>query len=460
VPSPVTGGDWRQFGYDAQRSGAGPADTGITAANLGRLRRRTVALPGTVDSAAVELHAVRVGARVRDVAMLTTTYGLTVAVDPGTGRRLWTYTPGGVRAVAGTYQVTNTTPIVDPDRRYVYTASPNGFVHKLRVSDGRAVWSRAVTLLPSREKLAGALNITGGSVIAVTDGYIGDAPPYQGHVVLLNRSNGRITRVFNTLCSNRRHLQVPSTCPASDSAVWGRAGSVVEPGTGRILVATGNGPFNGSTDWGDSVLELSPALALLHNWTPRDQAALNAGDTDLGSTEPALLGRVGGRRLAVQGGKDGILRLLDLDRLNGTRGGAGPRTGGELQDIGDPGHAQLFSAPAVWREHGRLHVFVADGAGTAGYLLGRGGRLDLAWSRGTPGTSPVVAGGLLYVYDELGGSLVIRDPVSGRALRTLPAASGHWNSPIVIGGRIILPEGTYMSHSTSGTLDIYHLPGR
>jgi hypothetical protein len=71
-----------------------------------------------------------------------------------------------------------------------------------------------------------------------------------------------------------------------------------------------------------------------------------------------------------------------------------------------------------------------------------------------------VAGGLLYVYDELGGSLVIRDPISGRALRTLPAASGHWNSPIVIGGRIILPEGTYMSHSTSGTLDIYHLPGR
>jgi hypothetical protein len=41
----------------------------------------------------------------------------------------------------------------------------------------------------------------------------------------------------------------------------------------------------------------------------------------------------------------------------------------------------------------------------------------------------------------------------------LPAEAGHWNSPIVVGGRIILPEGSYFSHSDSGTIDIYHLPG-
>ncbi len=54
-----------------------------------------------------------------------------------------------------------------------------------------------------------------------------------------------------------------------------------------ILVATGNGPFNGATNWGDSVLELSPSASrLLHNWTPRDQARLDVTDTDLGSTAP------------------------------------------------------------------------------------------------------------------------------------------------------------------------------
>jgi hypothetical protein len=234
---------------------------------------------------------------------------------------------------------------------------------------------------------------------------------------------------------------------------------VVEPWSGRILVSTGNAPFNGSTNWGDSVLELSPALRLLHNWTPRDQARLNRGDVDVGSTEPALLPAAGGLHLAVQGGKDGILRLLDVGRLDGTTNRAGTRTGGELQTIEAPGPTDVFTAPAVWSHGGHTYVFVADGAGTAAYELGGNHRLFVAWRRGEAGTSPVVAGGLLYVFDP-GGSLAVRNPVTGRLLASLPAAPGHWNSPIVVGGRIILPVGDGNAHQTSGTLYIYHLPGR
>ena len=133
---------------------------------------------------------------------------------------------------------------------------------------------------------------------------------------MIDRASGHIFHVWNSLCSNRHRLIVPSTCPASDSAIWARSGAVIEPGTGRILVATGNAPFNGTTNWGDSVLELSPdAGRLLHNWTPANQAQLNSSDTDLGSTAPALLPPTSGLRLAVQGGKEGNLALLNLDRL-------------------------------------------------------------------------------------------------------------------------------------------------
>ena len=46
-----------------------------------------------------------------------------------------------------------------------------------------------------------------------------------------DRSNGRMTHVWNSLCSNRHHLiDPPASCPASDSAIWGRAGAVLEPG--------------------------------------------------------------------------------------------------------------------------------------------------------------------------------------------------------------------------------------
>jgi hypothetical protein len=42
----------------------------------------------------------------------------------------------------------------------------------------------------------------------------------------------------------------------------------------------------------------------------------------------------------------------------------------------------------------------------------------------------VVAGGLLYVYDH-GGRLNVYMPTTGRLVASLPAGSGHWNSPIV-----------------------------
>ncbi|HWK17434.1 MAG TPA: PQQ-binding-like beta-propeller repeat protein [Solirubrobacteraceae bacterium] len=467
VPVSIPSGDWTRFNYDAARSGVGPADTGIIAGDLGSLRRRVVRLDGTVDSSPIEVHAIRIGGHTRDVVVVTTTYGRTIALDAGTGARLWEYVAPSAPSLGGSAQITTATPIVDPDRRYVYAASPDGRIRKLVLATGREVrsahWPVTITFDATHEKIPAALNIRGRYVIATTGGYNGDAPPYQGHVVAIDRVSGRILHVFNSLCSDRPRLIVPSSCRFTDSAIFGRSGAVVEPGTGRLLVATGNGPFNGSTAWGDSVLELSPdATRLLHNWTPTDQASLNASDTDIGSTSPALLPAAGGRRLAVQGGKDGVLKLLDLDQLNGTSSGAGKRLGGELQRIAAPGSTQVFADPAVWRSGSTTYAFVADAAGTAAYVFGGGAhpRLSVRWQHGTPGTSPVLAGGLLYVFDQIDGRLLIRQPASGRALASLPASTGHWNSPIVVGGRIILPVGNANDHATSGELDIYHLPGR
>jgi PQQ-like domain len=462
----IPSGDWTRFDYDAKRSGVGPASTGITARNLASLQRRRVHLDGTVDSSPIELHAIAVGGRKRDVIVVTTTYGKTIALDAATGHKLWEFVPAEIHDYEGSSQFTTATPIADPNRRFVYATSPDGLVRKLVLATGREVrsggWPARMTFDPTHEKLAAALNLTGGSVVVTTGGYFGDAPPYQGHVVLIHRSSGRIVRVWNSLCSNQRHLiDPPRSCPASDSAIWARAGAVIDD-TRRILVATGNASFNGSTNWGDSVLELSPdASRLLQNWTPANQAELNVTDRDLGSTAPALLPPIPGFRLAVQGGKEGTLALLDLNRLNGS-GGASRRTGGELQRIAAPGSAPVFTAPAVWTHAGRTLLFVATESGTTAYLLHRGRRpgLSVAAANSTAGTSPVIAGGLLYVYDQVDGAVNVYEPATLRLLISLPAATGHWNSPIVVGGRVVVPEGNANDQKTSGTLDIYHLPGR
>jgi hypothetical protein len=468
----VPAGDWTTFNYNSQRSGVGPADVGITAGNVNRLQTRVVRIDGTVDASAIELRGVTVRGRARDVIVVTTTYGKTIAIDPNTGAKLWEFTPSSYRSLAGSPQITTATPVADPNRRFVYAASPDGHVHKLALATGAEArsghWPVRVTFDPTREKLAGALNLSGGFVVAVTGGYVGDQPIYEGHVVTIDRGSGHIVHVWNAECSDRHFLlNPPAACKADTtfggSAFWARSGAVVEPGSRRILVATGNGPFDGSTNWGDSVLELTPdASRLLHNWTPRDDAELDSSDGDLGSTAPALLPPVHGYRLAVQGGKAGVVSLLNLDRLNGTRGGAGPRTGGELQNIRSPGGDLVFSAPAVWSHRGGPYVFVATGSGTVAYVLrfGRRPHLAIAWQNGTSGTSPMIAGGLLYVYDQSGGALNVYRPASGRRVASLGASGGHWNSPIAIGGRVILPTGNANDHSTSGEIFIYHLPGR
>lgn len=450
---------WPTFDYDAQRSGVGPAQTGITAANVHSLRHQTLHVPGTVDSSPVELPDLTIGGRQHDAFFVTTSYGRTIAIDATTGHTLWQYAPASVHRLQGSGQITTTTPIIDPNLRFIYVASPDGFVHKLSVTTGRPVWNTRVTWDPTREKIAGALNIEDGSLLVATDGYFGDTPSYQGHLVTIDLTSGHITHVWNSLCSNIHALiHPPRRCSQSDSAIWGRPGTVILPGSGDILVATGNGDFNGRTDWGDSVLELSPSLKLLHNWTPRNQRQLEQDDADLGSTEPALLPVKHGAPLAVQGGKDGILRLLNLSRLDGTRGPAGPRVGGERQRIDAPGPTDVFSQPAVWAPGGRIYLFVANNAGTAAYRLIRG-RLHRAWKNTDAGTSPLVAGGLLYVYNQQDGTLEIMNPRSGHIDASLPARPGHWNSPIVANGHIILPEGDANEHSATGTIDIYRLPG-
>ena len=68
----------------------------------------------------------------------------------------------------------------------------------------------------------------------------------------------------------------------------------------------------------------------------------------------------------------------------------------------------------------------------------------------------MVAGGLLWVYAP-GGGLNVYVPSSGRLVATLQCGSGHWNSPIVVDGRVALPEGDANHHAQSGVLDIWRL---
>jgi outer membrane protein assembly factor BamB len=224
---------------------------------------------------------------------------------------------------------------------------------------------------------------------------------------------------------------------------------VVDLATGNICVATGNGPYNGQTNWGDSLIELDPgATAVLGNYTPADNAALDGGDLDLGSTSPVLLGA----GVLEQGGKDMLIRLLAISAIAGTA----PHAGNELQSVSTPSKSMMFTAPAVWQDQGETWLFAADGGATTAWTV-TNGELTQVWSHSTGGTSPIVAGGLLYVYSPNGG-LHVYDPTSGTQIANLNCGGGHWNSPIVVDGRVALPEGNANDHTITGVLDIWTAP--
>ncbi len=441
--------DWRRFGWDVAASGAPSAAMGVTAANVSTMTRQQVTLDGTVDASAIYLHGVQVGGAAHDVFFVTTTYGKTIAVDAADGTILWEYTPTSYSQLAGSAQITTATPVADPGRAYIYAASPDGYIQKLAVADGSVAWRTSITKLPTREKIASALNFFSGRVIAVTGGYIGDAPPYQGHVAILDGAAGTLLHVWNSLCSNQTGLLDPASCGQSDSAIWGRAGAVIDSTTGNIYVATGNALWDGATNWGDAVIELDAnATQVLGNFTPANTAQLNSSDLDLGSTSPVLLG--GG--LVAQGGKDAIIRVLDWNSMAGTA----PHQDSESSHVSTPSGDRLFTAPAVFRSGSATWLIAADNGATSAWTL-QGQQLAQQWHVGTGGTSPVVVDGLAFVYNPSGG-LAVYEATTGNLATTLNCGGGHWNSPIVVDGRIALPEGNANSHSTSGVLDIWRLP--
>ena len=366
---------------------------------------------------------------------VTTTYGRTEAIDARPAARCAGATrPAVYRSFAGSAQITTMTPIADPDRTAIYAGAPGRRDPQARNRDrqgalvdddharpdAREADLVAQLLARARDRDDGRLHRRRTAL-----------PGARRHAELEERAH---RDVWNSLCADRHAIIQPSRCGSSDSAIWARSGAVVDPATGNLLVATGNAPFDGKTNWGDSVLVLSPdASRIIGHWTPDNQAELNSSDLDLGSTAPCAA-----RRRLLRAGRQGRQAAADLDAL------AEGRADGVDAGLDRP----LLGARGVegaW-------VFVADSAGTDAWRL-EGGSLEQAWSNGTGGNSPVIAGGLLYVQGS--GGIHVYNPASGHEITVLPCGDAHWQSPIVVDGRVIAVEGDANQHSTSGALDIY-----
>jgi outer membrane protein assembly factor BamB len=419
--------DWPLFGGNAARTGIGDAPT-LSTENVGTLRVRwRVMLGGTADAAPIV-----VGNRL----YLTRGDGTTLAIDTADGRTVWRFATTGPK-------ITSSVPAYDSGTHALYVPGVDGAVHQLDPANGNERradgFPLRITLARDTEKNASSLNVANGYLYAQTSGYVGDATPYVGHVVAIHLNDATV-HVFNSLCSTRHELIEPRSCRAQRSGMWSRAGVVADPEPsmhGRIYAATGNGPYDaGAGNYGDSILSLTAdASRLIGSLTPDDAADLDASDRDVGSSSPALLPRQPDSAtplLAVQGGKDSVLRLFDRARM------AGPAK--PLQTV--PLSGELFSAPAVWtNRQGATFIFLGLSDGVHAYAVttsNRTTRLTPVWHANlmadNEGTSPVVADGVVFV--AISGHLVALDAANGRRLWSAALGPIHWQSPALAGGTV------------------------
>ena len=229
------------------------------------------------------------------------------------------------------------TPVIDPTTNTIYveaktketvgsgcsTSNPC-YVHRLHALNvttgaekfGGPVVITAKNFVPQRHFNRPALLLANGTVY-VAMGSHGDIQNWQGWVFAYNAATLAQTFVFST--------SDPSS-GSNGASVWDGGAGPAADASGNIYVTTGNGTYDGSINFSESVLKLSPTGTLLGTFTPFNRSVFDANDIDMGSTGvmilPDAVGSSAHQHLLIGSGKVAILYLLDQINMGGFNNGS------------------------------------------------------------------------------------------------------------------------------------------
>jgi hypothetical protein len=272
------------------------------------------------------------------------------------------------------------TPVIDPASRTLYLVArtkENGtYVQRLHALD----------LSTGAEKLGGPKVITASVAGTGNDnvgGVVSFNPKWQNQRPGLALANGI---VYIAWSSHEDTLPYHGWVMGYDAATLAQTGALnVSPdgaqggiwqsgqppaidANGNLYLMTGNGSFDGTRNFGESIVKLNAGLGVQDWFTPDNWQALNNADADLGSSGVLL---IPGTNQVIGGGKSGTFFLLDRNNLGHTQSGNGQiaqhfqaTSGGHIH-----GGPVYWSGPAgpwlyVWGEQDFLKAF-AYNSGTA-----------------------------------------------------------------------------------------------
>lgn len=361
--------------YDNLRTGVNSSETVLTPSNVtpdrfGKLFQLKV--DDELYASLLYASGVNVGGALHNVLYAATVANTVYAFDADTGAQLWKrdYNAGAaVTRIQDTaefgicYNVTEHTgitgtPVIDGAAQTIY------FVTHTESGGVQNHWLHAADIATGNER--------SGSPVAITAN--GFDSRYANQRPALTLSQGVVYVAFASHCDQGAYhgwmmgydattlarTAVLNVTPGGElGGIWlGGAGPAVDA-QGNVYVTTGNGTFDGTANFGQSVLKLAPrTLERLDYFTPTNYAALNDIDQDLGSAGPTLMPDEG---LLVNGGKGGQVYVLNQDDLGKLADGDTqiPQRFSAVDSAPNPfGTHHIHNAVVVWKGPNGTNMYV------------------------------------------------------------------------------------------------------
>jgi hypothetical protein len=289
-------------------------------------------------------------------------------------------------------------------------------------SAGCTSTSGHVPFCPLRENQRPGLALAGGNVYVAWASH-GDFQPYHGWIMSFNASNLAQTPVLYNDSPNGR-----------EAGIWMSGGAPAFDSSNNLYVITGNGDYDGVTDFGDSMLKLNSSLVLQDWFTPSVQGSLDSADNDLGSGGAVVLVDLPSSSIPhiLIGGGKGTNNLGQLYVINRDNMGKNASTDKSVQQFNLGG--MIFSTAAFWQNtlyiggvgqnlkafslnpstsmlntpaaSASAHTFVFPGTTPAVSSASTTAGTGIVWALDTSSTSAanglgVDAPAVLYAYDAL-----------------------------------------------------------
>ncbi|HEY1810147.1 MAG TPA: Ig-like domain-containing protein [Acidobacteriaceae bacterium] len=328
---------------DNNRSGLNDHETLLTPSNVnsssfGKLF--SMSIDGYAYAEPLLISGVTISGTKHNVLYVATENDSVYAFDADTGTQLWkvsllqsgetALTNATIKPVEGV----TSTPVIDPNTGTLYvvsaqiaSGSAGTFrLNALDITSGSQKFGGPVTLnvsVPASngDAVGGIQTMTTSCIqraaLLLANGniYMGFGSCHSGWLVAYSASTLKQVGVFNS--SVRLDGE---GAYASAGGVWMGSGGPVADSSGNVYITTGNGPWDGTDAWADSVLKFPPTPTSGANgtmqpsdyFTPSIYQYMDCNDSDLAAGGLML---IPGSTTLIAGGKTGTMFLVNSNNL-------------------------------------------------------------------------------------------------------------------------------------------------